>query len=325
MIPPPRSRRNLSLAASLLIAALAGCQSHHATTAQTPAATQSADPRFPPIVSAALPNAHRLTDKVIAGGLPDGERGFEALESLGVKTVIDVDGLTPQVELAHAHGMRYVHLPIGYDGVPTAQGEAIAKAITELPGPVYVHCHHGQHRGPAGAVVGCVENGTLPPDEAEAALKTFGTGANYVGLWASARAARPLNPSTLVNLHVHFVERAKLPPLADAMVKVDDAMDALKAARKSRWPANAPAGGPAHGALMLEELLVEVGRSNAGASKPEEFQSHLQTAIANVRALRGTLAAQPLDATTANVEVDRVAASCTACHKTYRDVKFAGR
>ena len=156
---------------------------------------------------------------------------------------------------------------------------------------------------------------------AEAVLKTFGTGANYTGLWASARAARPLDPSTLANLNVHFVERAKLPPLADAMVKVDDAFDALKAARKSHWPASADDRAPAHGALMLEELLVEVGRSDTAASKPEDFHRLLQEEIANVRSLCAALSSQPFDRIAADGRFDHVAASCTACHKIYRDIK----
>src|SRR3712207_7739670 len=61
-------------------------------------------------------------------------------------TVISVDGARPDVELARKYGLRYVHLPIGYDDVTENEGRAIAKAITELPGPFYIHCHHGDRK-----------------------------------------------------------------------------------------------------------------------------------------------------------------------------------
>src|SRR5262245_36049218 len=74
-----------------------------------------------------LPNAYRIAEKVISGGLPDGDAGFAELEALGVKTVISVDGMTPDVEGARKHGLRYVHLPHGYDGIPSERGQELAK------------------------------------------------------------------------------------------------------------------------------------------------------------------------------------------------------
>src|SRR5688572_19279104 len=53
-----------------------------------------------------------------SGGQPDGDAGFASLEKLGVKTVISVDGARPEIDVAKSHGMRYVHLPIGYNDVP---------------------------------------------------------------------------------------------------------------------------------------------------------------------------------------------------------------
>src|SRR5262245_42817749 len=96
-----------------------------------------------------LPNAYRITDKVISGGLPEGDAAFQELADLGVKTVISVDGMKPDVETAKKHGLRYVHLPHGYDGVPSERVLELAKAVRELPGLIYIHCHHGKHRSPA--------------------------------------------------------------------------------------------------------------------------------------------------------------------------------
>lgn len=74
-----------------------------------------------PIESGYLHNAFVLTEKVISGGQPEDAAAFEELKKLGVKTIISVDGATPDVKLAKDHGMAYIHLPIGYDGVPKSR------------------------------------------------------------------------------------------------------------------------------------------------------------------------------------------------------------
>lgn len=242
------------------------------------------------------------------------------MAAMGVKTVISVDGVKPDVEAAHRFGMRYVHLPFGYDGVPEKQGEAIAKAIEELPGPIYVHCHHGQHRAPAAVAVACVMNGMLPADQAETVLKTFGTGANYQGLWASARDARRVDDSVLAALKVSFVEVAPLPPLAEAMVGVDERMDRLKELQKAGWraPASHPDLEAPHEALQLEEVLREIGRTDAVKNRPEDFRRKLSEAEANAAALRTVLLGKSIS-TEGDAAMKRVANSCANCHAVYRD------
>ncbi|MEZ6069075.1 MAG: hypothetical protein R3C10_02145 [Pirellulales bacterium] len=133
-----------------------------------------------------LPNAVQLHPRVISGGLPEGDAAFAELEQLGVKTIISVDGAKPDVQAAARHGLRYVHLPHGYDGIPEERGRELAKAVRELDGPIYIHCHHGKHRSPAAATVACVSTGLLPANEAVAVLKLAGTSPNYRGLYESA-------------------------------------------------------------------------------------------------------------------------------------------
>src|SRR5687767_6206083 len=171
-----------AIAAAILCACGAACEEGRADQLP-PADSRPATRPFERIVDKALPNAHRVTEKVYSGGQPYGEPGFARLQQLGVKTIISVDGAKPDVEVARKYGMRYVHLPIGYAGVSNEQGMALAKAVDELPGPVYIHCHHGMHRSAAAVAVACVLSGELPPERAESVLKTFGTGASYTGLW----------------------------------------------------------------------------------------------------------------------------------------------
>lgn len=268
-----------------------------------------------------LANAHVITDKVIAGAQPEGEASFAALRDLGVRTIITVDGARPDVALARKYGMAYVHLPLGYDGVPAAQGKAIAKAITEKPGPVYLHCHHGKHRSAAAAAVACVYNGTLKPERAESVLQTFGTGAIYKGLWRDARAARPLDAAELNALKVDFAETAKLPPIAQAMVAVDAHWDHLKLARRAGWatPREHPDLDPAHEALQLQELLHEMRRVDSPHGQVADYLRLLTDGETGSVALRAALSAEPIDKAGADAAYVRLGASCTTCHNAHRN------
>ncbi|HEV2295836.1 MAG TPA: hypothetical protein VGR35_18460 [Tepidisphaeraceae bacterium] len=287
------------------------------------AIASSADAPFAPVADPeSLQNAYIVVaDKVISGAQPEGERSFDVLRGLGVKTILSVDGAKPDVETARRYGMRYVHLPIGYDGVDDAEGRAIAKALAELPGPIYLHCHHGRHRSAAAVAVACVNNGMLQPQQAEDVLRTFGTGANYTGLWKAAREAARVDDSELAALQIEWVETAKLPELAEAMVKVQFHWEHIKAIRNAGWrsPENHPDLDPAHEALQLQEHLHEMARTADAKGRPTLFRELLTTADRDAIALRAALAKKPMDAKAADAAFKRVSVSCTSCHQGFRD------
>ena len=317
-------------AAFAVACALAGCGGDRQNSPHAPPATQAATrpaSAVVPIADEHLHNLHQVSPRVLSGAQPDDEAAFRSLRDRGVKTVISVDGAKPDVELARKYGLRYVHLPIGYDGVSDEQGKAIAKAVKQLPGPVYVHCHHGKHRSAAAAAVACVMTGEIPPAQAEGVLKAMGTGDNYKGLWAAARAAKPAGRGALEKLDVELPEVAKVTAMAEAMVDVDHRFDNLKLAAKHgfRTPPEHPDVDPKHEALQLWEKLYELGRSGEATTRPAEFSRQLAESEAGARDLKDALAAwtpaSPADAPPAAVDkaMKRVSASCTACHKTYRD------
>jgi protein tyrosine phosphatase (PTP) superfamily phosphohydrolase (DUF442 family) len=268
-----------------------------------------------------LPNSYWVTDKIACGAQPDGDAGFAALKQLGMKTLISVDGSAPDVARAHQFGFRYVHLPFGYDGIPQAQAEAIAKALRDLPSPIYIHCHHGKHRSAAGVAVGCVLNGMIPPSEAPQILETWGTGKIYTGLWADARNARPLPKGELDSLHVKFVEVAKIPDLAEAMVHGDFYMDHLKDLGKAGWQpiAEQPDLDPPHEALMLEETYTEIGRMKKVQARPTDFQERIASVAEQSKKLGAILRAAPLDTAAANAAAKEINQTCLECHAKYRD------
>src|SRR5690349_7708804 len=85
--------------------------------AAEPAATTKPSKAFESVETKDLHNAYRISANLVSGAAPETEQAFKDLQALGIKTILTVDGAQPDVETAKRHGMRYVHLPIGYDGV----------------------------------------------------------------------------------------------------------------------------------------------------------------------------------------------------------------
>jgi len=280
------------------------------------------------IEAAHLPNAFRLHEKVLSGGQPEGEAAYQELQALGVKTVISVDGARPEVDLAKKYGLRYVHLPHGYDGVPEPRVKELARAVRDLPGPVYIHCHHGKHRSPAAATVACVSTGLLSSSQAFVVLKTAGTSENYRGLYQSAESARLLESHLLDELPGVFPETAALPPMAEAMVAIEHHFDRLKKFSTSGWKFDPehPALTPAHEALLLREQYTELLRTEEVRKRPDEFQRILRDGEAAALELESLLRNESPDDMTAKRAATVfliLTQGCSTCHKTFRDVPLS--
>ena len=302
----------LFVAASIVVVAIAV-----GISAQTPAV---APPKK--LESAVLPNTFRLTEKVLSGGQPQGEPAFKQLQELGVKTIISVDGATPNVPLAKKYGLRYVHLPHGYDGIPKERLVELAKAVRELPGPIYIHCHHGKHRSPAAAAAACVSAGYLNNDQALAVLTAAGTSKGYRGLFQTVERATPIDVDILRAARVEFPETADIPTLADAMIAIEHTHDNLKMIAASQWrPTEEHADiDPPHEALLLREHFTELLRTDEIKQQPQEFQRLLQQSERNAKSLEDRLRDGRRDECELTALFERITADCTACHQKFRDI-----
>jgi protein tyrosine phosphatase (PTP) superfamily phosphohydrolase (DUF442 family) len=333
MTPHPLDREEVALvilrpsiaACGALITVLAGGAAFQQPTSSSPEPIPQKE--FPvKVESPHLPNAFRLHDKVISGGEPEGETGFQELQSLGVRTIISVDGAQPDVALAKKYGLRYVHLPFGYDGIPQKRIEELARAVRDLPGPIYIHCHHGKHRGPAAATAACVSVGFLEPDQVLGVLKTAGTSQNYQGLYRSAESARRIEDRLLDALPAEFKEAVKLPPLAEAMVAIDHTHDRLKAVAQAGWRADPeqPDLDPAHEALLLREHFTELLRTEEVQQRPSRFVQLARDTEHASAELERYLRNPPGNSTAlvqrASQLLESVTANCTTCHGEFRDV-----
>jgi protein tyrosine phosphatase (PTP) superfamily phosphohydrolase (DUF442 family) len=308
---------------SVVMALLFGCP----RGADNPPAGSEAARGGPEKVEAkGLHNVYRLNEKLYSGSSPEGDDGFESLQRLGIRTIITVDGARPDVERAHKFGMRYVHLPIGYDGVPEQQGLRIARAVRDLPGPIYVHCHHGKHRGPAAAAVArlCTD-GRCSVEAALEGMKLAGTDPHYTGLYAAPGEFRRPTPEELDRVSAEFPEVAEVTGLAQLMVETDDRWERLKLARAAGWkvPPDHPDVDPPHEALQLVEQYREAERLPRTKERPDEFRRWLEEAREAAEKLETALrprGGEGVNREAAESAFKTVDAACTRCHGSYRDV-----
>lgn len=280
-----------------------------------------------------LPNAIRIHPKVISGGQPEGQAGFDELKDLGVKTVISVDGAKPDLDAAKKAGLRYVHLPHGYDGIPETRVKELAKAVRDLKGPIYIHCHHGKHRSPAAASSACIAAGLIAPDQALGILKLAGTSDKYRGLYQTAESARQLESKLLDELQTDFPEAVEATPFNKAMVQIEHTHDRLKQIAANGWKPTPdhPDLAPAHEALILQEHYTELLRTDHVKAQPEDFQKSAQTSEGAARALVSALeewnAASnpppPPPPRTLDAAFNVVSTQCTVCHQKYRDIPLS--
>jgi protein tyrosine phosphatase (PTP) superfamily phosphohydrolase (DUF442 family) len=306
--------RRLSI---FLLALVVGCgPKPPATVPDMPAPTPQ------PLTADGLHNLYRVSDRVYSGSSPDGDAGFASLQALGVKTVISVDGAIPDATAAGRHGLRYVHLPIGYDGIPSERATLLAKAVRDLPGPVYVHCHHGKHRGPAAcAVIQLTLDPAWTPEQAEGWLKAAGTDPKYTGLTAIPHQYRPPSKSALDSATADFPTVATVPDLVRLMVDVDARWVHLKEIKAAGWksPKDHPDLDPPHEAVILAELYREAARHADSTARGKEFVALLGEGEAAAKELEAAL--RKGDTSAAGSAFSRSQAACAKCHEKHRDKK----
>lgn len=273
-----------------------------------------------------LHNLFALGTNMYSGSAPDGDAGFAALANLGVKTIITVDGTKPDVERAHRFGMRYIHLPHGYDGIATNIQWRLIRAAETQPGPIYVHCHHGKHRGPTAAAVICLAEQGWTPEQAADWLEAAGTATNYSGLFKTVRDFHPPNEAQLEALPTNFPETTQVSGLVDAMVEIDGRWDNLKAARAAgyRSPSDHPDLDPPSEAVILWEHFREARRMPEAARHGGDFIERLREAEFQAKELERKLrsfAQNPAPKSRAGLDesFEALGKSCAACHREYRD------
>lgn len=284
--------------------------------------SQAAEPAQP-VATTTLHNVFKLEGGLYSGNAPEGDEGFQELQKLGVKTIISVDGSKPNVELAHKFGMRYVHLPIGYDGVPKSRALELTKAVqvNAATGPIYMHCHHGKHRGPAAAAAVCRVTQNWSADTADEFMKQAGTSPDYAGLFRDVHAYSAPTAEELARVPSNFPETAPTPALVDAMVAMDEHHDDLKAAQKAGWkevPGH-PGLTPDQPAVLAWELLRELARDPETKKRGDDYEKLRAASERTADTLRQLLRDPASTSATRDAALQDFSKSCGACHKAHRN------
>ena len=339
----------ITLIAALLVAAPAGARRADSVEQAGPAAPRDPVPPGPGGVTPSPPvppsvHEQRATDYqglhnvvafhegVLSGSVPEGDAGFDTLQALGVRTILSVDGALPDLDRARARGMRYVHLPIGYDGFDDARKVELARAVRDLPRPIYIHCHHGKHRSAGASATIAVSLGWLTPELAADRMKVAGTAAGYTGLWSCTANAVPLAAAVIDAAPADFPERTTPTSLVAAMVEIDDVHDRLKRAQKAGWraPRDHPDLAPLVDAGRLADLyrlldddarLTDVAPAERNMVREWLVREGLAAARLEQLIEAMGVPSNDRDALTARADASlaMLGASCTACHRAHRD------
>jgi protein tyrosine phosphatase (PTP) superfamily phosphohydrolase (DUF442 family) len=332
----PRLVAGSALGSAVLLAALAACGGDpepiaraEGSPAPAPAPKPSGGDAVPApsaghgndAHAAPVHNYRRLSENVASGASPENDGDFAFLAAQGVKTIISVDGARPDVETAAKHGLRYVHVPIGYDGIPREKQVVLAKAFLELPGPFFVHCHHGKHRGPTACTIGRIVLDGIDAEQAVADMKERGTDPKYRGLYAVPRTFTRPTAEELAAAPKEFPAAVQVEGVQAAMVEIDASWERLKAVKKADWkaPADHPDVDPAHEATILAERYRELARTEDVAKADDAFRKMLKASEDSAWDLAAALKKGAVDTAKAASAFDAGASSCAKCHTAYRD------
>lgn len=261
-----------------------------------------------------LHNGWQLSDRIFSGSEPKDVAAMMELSRLGVGTIVSVDGIAPNLKLAEKFGLRYVHVPIGYDGVDTKAGQTLARVARDISGKIYIHCHHGKHRGPAAAAILCRADDGRSAAQALSILHKAGTGKEYPGLWRDVETYQV--PSQSAQLPP-LVERAEVASLAEAMAKLDRIFDRLKLSSASAWQpmASHPEFSPLLESVQLDELFAEAAR----AAPTGDLRNQLAASSQLARDLSRSLGHAAIDTVAADTLLAKLNSNCTSCHRRYRN------
>ena len=278
-----------------------------------------------PISCTSLSNLFSLSPRLYSASAPETKEAYAFLDELGIKTIISVDGTSPNVAGARKFGIRYIHLPVGYNGTTTSNALRLIKAVQVSAGPVLVHCHHGQHRGPfaAALIAQALDNWT--PTQALAWLTAAGTSPEYHSLFAQAANFRAPSPQELSRVSTNFPEKAGVSGLVETMIQIDTQFEHLHSIQSAGYaaPPGHPDLFPANEALLLAELYREALRSTEVHQRGADFKAQLESAESEAWELQRFFKAHPIiegsNLTAARDLFSRVHQRCLSCHASHRN------
>jgi len=280
-----------------------------------PAPIPPTEPPEPVEPAPPIRNVLRIADNVYAGSSAASDAALDHIQEMGIKVIVSVDAAVPPIEEASARGMRYVQVPLGFNGIPRAQALALTRAIKEAEGPVYVHCLDGSNRAPAAAAMGCIGAGLIDHAAAAAVRKRVETGTAYAGLWRDVAAFQPPPPDTELP---ELLEVAEVSTFKAAMTMIDRSYRKVTYCADAQWrtPPRHPDLMPDSSAQALWHGFLEASRENPFPDDPR-FTRWLLAAKAHAQGVQDAMI--PVDPAVASKHLKALQKSCTQCHNAYRN------
>ena len=248
---------------------------------------------------------HQLTPDIFVGPRPSQEH-IEELTALGIKKVISVDALPPESSL-WGEAIQVRHLPLGYRDLPKPLQLRLARELSIAPVKTYIHCHHGQHRGPAAALAALRALGQLDQAEAETWLDRCGV--VYQGLRQAVQDAQPESPQDIQSALL-LEEAVATRSLSRLMAEIDQVWERLK---------KVPSPDDPNKRTQKEDAahLLDLFRLSSAAAGPvdPDYPKQMQEAIR----LATTLESELQDGEDAAELRAALRSSCRTCHRAFRD------
>ncbi len=263
-----------------------------------------------------LDNLFQLTAELYSGSEPRTAEAFARLRTLGIQTVVSVDGMRPAVELARAEGLQYIHIPLGYDALPPEAVARLGRLAREQRRGVYVHCHQGRHRGPAAAAIYGRLAGVATAEQGRLFLEAAGTSPDYPGLWQAVAELRPPTEGELRRAALQEV--AEVADFTTTMAELDRTVRKLAefAMSDDRNVAESKGGAGQALAALARESLREAGRHVEGPDAPV-LTERLRQAETLADRMRGHFEAGRL--AEARAAFRGLQQACSRCHAEYRN------
>jgi protein tyrosine phosphatase (PTP) superfamily phosphohydrolase (DUF442 family) len=273
-----------------------------------------------------LHNVFRLSDNIVSGGEPENEAALKAIAEMGVKTILTVDGKVPDYETAARYGLRYVHVPIRYRGIEDDEVLAIAKTFRELEGPFYVHCFHGQHRGPAAAAIGRLVLDGADRAQAIGEMRQYcGTSKKYEGLYAEIAFDDMPTVAETRAFDFDFPSAHRIAGVRQGMIDLTRSWDTIVELADLDWQVNPdhPDASAVNEARKVAEIFEQSAQLEETADRPEDFRTWMTESATDARKLVDLLESfNSGDKAAGEPAQDMVAAigkHCSACHSKYRN------
>lgn len=273
-------------------------------------ASGSEDDASPP--SNSLPKVFQMVNERLAyGSEPRGKGDLQGLYDKGIRVVVSVDAARPLVEEAESLGMRIIHLPTPYSGFDVGTMGSFKRISMEVNEPIYVHCHHGKHRGPTAAAILAMYRGDFRNDKAIQLMKDAGTSPEYKGLWKTVEDFSSLK---LTDPLPRLFKEQPADHVVEQMLIADESLDFILNYLAEGRPSEIAKDIPNH-IVLLRESMVESRRFSD--PKDTDLMNHYSQTDLLVRILekeKDHSNSKAFEAATHNL-----GKSCKDCHQQHRN------